>query len=295
MHFLPSETVLWFVAQGLQLAVLLCMYRRRIQSHYPAFFYYIVVQVLSDPFLTLARNNHWDYSYYFGYWITECFSVGLSFFVLQEVFKDAFRPFEALRDLSVILFRWAVLVLLLVTGMSALSVSGATTRHLDDLTKGIMLVDRNVQILLCGLVFFLLMFSEYLGISRRHVMFGVAVGFGFFSSIHMLVTMAVEHRTVLHRNTLTAINTGAYLIACLIWLAYIANPKTLLAGQTVSEAKSKDWNEALEEARAQIPSESLLDTMDKTVAQLLNHPEQHNVLIKSPAVVSTSRQSPTLT
>ncbi len=157
------------------------------------------------------------------------------------------------------------------------------------------MVDRNVRVMLCGLVFFLLMFSEYLGISRRHVMFGVAVGFGFFSAIHMLVAMAITHPTILHRSTLTAINSGAYLIACVIWLAYIANPKTLLAGQTVSEAKSKDWNEALEEARAQIPSESLLDTMDKTVAQLLNHPEQHNVLIKSPAVVSTSRQSPTLT
>jgi hypothetical protein len=279
MHLLSSETVLWFVAQVLQLAVLVCMYRRRIQSHYPAFFYYVVVQVLSDPFLTLARNNGWDYTYYFAYWITECFSVGLSFFVLQEVFKDAFRPFEALRDLSVILFRWAALVLLLVAGMSALSASGASNSRLDVLTRSIMLVDRNVQVLLCGLVFFLLMFSEYLGISRRHVMFGVAVGFGFFSSIHMLVTMAVEHRTVLHRDTLTAINTGAYVIACIIWLAYIVYPKTVLAKHTI-EARPKDWNEALEEARAQIPSESLLDTMDKTVAQLLSHPEQHKLTAK---------------
>ena len=184
-------------------------------------------------------------------------------------------------------------MLLLVAGMSALNAAGH--KGPDDFTSIILMVDRNVRVMLCGLVFFLLMFSEYLGISRRHVMFGVAVGFGFFSAIHMLVAMAITHPTILHRSTLTAINSGAYLIACVIWLAYIANPKTLLAGQTVSEAKSKDWNEALEEARAQIPSESLLDTMDKTVAQLLNHPEQHNVLIKSPAVVSTSRQSPTLT
>ena len=291
MNVLTSLS-LWCCAQALQLAVLACRYRRRMQNYYPAFFYYIVVEVVSDPFLALAQDR-WPYIYYFGYWITVCLTAALSFFVLQEIFQDAFRPFEALHDLSTILFRWATLVLLLVAGISALNFSNHS--RLDDVTSTILMVDRNVRVMLCGLVFFLLMFSEYLGISRRHVMFGVAVGFGFFSAIHMLVTMAITHRTILHRSTLGAINSGAYLIACVIWLAYVANPKTLLAGQPVSEAKSRDWNEALEEARAQIPSESLLDTMDKTVAQLLNHPEQQKVLVKPPGVVSTSRQSATLT
>jgi hypothetical protein len=274
MHYFVSENVLWFTAQILQLAILLSMYRRRIQEYYPAFFYYMILQVLSDPFLTLA-NGRWPYTYYFGYWITTCLSVGLSFFVLQEVFRDAFRPFEALRDLSAILFRWAALVLLLVAGMSALTASNA--HHIDEVTSVILMVDRNVRVMLCGLVFFLLMFSEYLGISRRHVMFGVAVGFGFFSAIHMLVEMAMAHQTILHRSTLASINSGAYVIACLVWLAYVAFPKTLLAGESVAEARPKDWNEALEEARNQIPSESVLDTMDKIVKQLLSHREQNNV------------------
>lgn len=277
MHLLVSQSVLWFGAQVLQLAILIFMYRRRIQEHYPAFFYYIILQVLSDPFLTLAQGR-WAYTYYFGYWGTTCLSVALSFFVLQEVFRDAFRPFEALRDLSAILFRWAALVLLLVAGMSA--VSASNSNHVDVVTDTILMVDRNVRVMLCGLVFFLLMFSEYLGISRRHVMFGVAVGFGFFSSIHMLVEMAFAHPTALHRNTLAAINSGAYVVACLIWLTYVAYPKTLIAGQAVVETRPKDWNEALEEARAQIPTESLLDTMDKTVAQLLSHGEQQHLPVK---------------
>lgn len=275
------ESALWFGAQALQLAVLVCMYRRKIQNYYPAFFYYIVLQVVSDPFLTLARGR-WDYLYYYGYWVTICLSVALSFFVLQEVFHDAFRPFEALRDLSTILFRWAALVLLLVAGMSAITASNASTQPQsgDLITSSILMIDRNVRVMLCGLVFFLLMFSEYLGISRRHVLFGVAVGFGFFSAIHMLVATALSHSTALHRATLASINSGAYVIACMIWLAYVAYPKTLLAGETASEARPKDWNEALEEARAKIPAESLLDTMDKTVAQLLNHREPRKVAVQ---------------
>jgi hypothetical protein len=268
--------MLWFGAQVLQLAVLVCMYRRRIQTYYPAFFYYIVVEVLSDPFLALAKGR-WDYTYYFGYWITVCLTTTLSFFVLQEIFRDAFRPFEALRELSTILFRWSALVLLLVAGMSAVTASNHSP---DGITATILLVDRNVRVMLCGLVFFLLMFSEYLGISRRHLLFGVAVGFGFFSSIHMLVATAMGHSTVLHRSTLSAIYSSGYVIACMIWLAYLAYPKTLLAGQTVAEAQPGDWNDALEEARAQIPSESLLESIDKTVAQLLSHLEQRDLVVK---------------
>jgi len=277
MHILLSQSILWFSVQILQVGILVCMYRRRIQKFYPAFFNYILLQVLSDPFLTIAEGR-WPYAYYFGYWATVCLSVALSFFVLQEVFRDAFRPFEALRDLSTILFRWSALVLLLVAGMSA--VTASNQHHVDDLTNTILMVDRNVRVMLCGLVFFLLMFSEYLGISRRHLLFGVAVGFGFFSAMHMLVTTAIAHQTILHRATLASINSGAYLIACIIWLYYVANPKTLHAGLSVAEARPKDWNEALEEARARIPSESLLDTMDKTVAQLLNHREQQNIPVK---------------
>ena len=277
MNFLSPQTVIWLAAQALQLAILVAMYRRRIQNSYPAFFYYIILQVLSDPFLTLAQSR-WPFTYYYVYWVTECLSVGLSLFVLQEVFRDAFRPFEALRDLSAILFRWAALVLLLVAGMSAVTTS--STSHMDALTGTIMMVDRNVQVMLCGLVFFLLMFTEYLGISRRHVMFGVGVGFGFFSSVHMLVTTAMTHPTVLHRATLSAINSGAYVIACLIWLAYVAHPKTVVADEPLLEARPKEWNEALEEARAQIPAESLLDTMDRTVAQLLSRRDQQKVAVK---------------
>ena len=181
MNFLSPQTVLWFSAQALQLAVLVCMYRRRIQNYYPAFFYFIVVEVLSDPFLTLVQDRC-PYTYYFGYWITVCLTTALSFFVMQEIFRDAFRPFEALRDLSTILFRWSALVLLLVAGMSA--VTAPYNAHVDSISNTILLVDRNVRVMLCGLVFFLLMFSEYLGISRRHVLFGVAVGFGFISHSH---------------------------------------------------------------------------------------------------------------
>lgn len=268
---------LWFGAFALQLGILVFMYRRRIQDHYPAFFYYVLLEAVSDTFLTLAHGR-WPFIYYYGYWSTVFLTAALSFFVLQEVFRDAFRPFEALRDLSTILFRWAALVLLMVAGMSA--ITAVSHGNIDTITNTIFLVDRNVRVLLCGLVFFLLMFSEYLGISRRHLLFGVAVGFGFFNAMNMLVATAMSHPTLLHRSTLNEINSGAYMVACLVWLIYVANPKTLLSGQAASETRSRNWNEALEDVRTQVPVESLLDTMDKTVEQLLYPTDQSKVAVK---------------
>jgi hypothetical protein len=165
------------------------------------------------------------------------------------------------------------------------AITAFNTRQPDMITETILLIERNVRVMLCGLVFFLLLFSEYLGISRRHVLFGVAVGFGLFDAINMLVATAMSHPTLLHKSTLNEINSAAYVVACLTWLVYVAHPKTLLAGQVASEVRSpeaplKDWNEVLEHARAQIPAESLLDTMDKTVEQLLYTREHSNVAAK---------------
>ena len=251
--------------------VLVCMYRRRIQSIIQRSSTTSCCRLFPIPFLALARGR-WPYTYYYGYWVTVCLSVALSFFVLQEVFRDAFRPFEALRDLSTILFRWSALVLLLVAGMSAITASNQHRhpQHVDDITGTILMVDRNVRVMLCGLVFFLLMFSEYLGISRRHVLFGVAVGFGFFAAIHMLVATAVAHRT-LSASQHAICHQQRRLRDRLHHLAgYIAHPEDP-AGRRNRRRKrarrigTKPWKKPA----LKIPSESLLDTMDKTVAQLL--------------------------
>ena len=62
-------------------------------------------------------------------------SVLISFAVLQEIFKDAFRPYENLRDLSVILFRWSALVVLLVAVMWAINAGHTVDQQRHALPK----------------------------------------------------------------------------------------------------------------------------------------------------------------
>jgi hypothetical protein len=249
----------------MQLGVLVAMYRRGLHRDYPYFFNYTVLQVLSEPILFVIQRHSYS-MYYWGYYVSVALSALVSFAVLQEIFHDAFRPYEALRDLSVILFRWSALVVLLVGVMWA--ITAAHTSQVDGITSAILLAQRSVRLMQCGLVFFLLLFSEYLGISRRHVLFGIALGFGIFASVNMLFTAAASHATLVHVSVLRQINSAAYTVAVMIWLGYtaLAPARSRVA---VASARSKDWNYALEDARVHPPVDSLLDTMDRTVERLL--------------------------
>jgi hypothetical protein len=249
----------------MQLGVLVAMYRRGLHRDYPYFFNYALLQVVSDPLLFVVQRHSYTL-YYWGYWFSTALGALISFAVLQEIFHEAFRPYEALRDLSVILFRWAALVVLLVGVMWA--ITAAHTSQLGAIASGILLIQRSICLMQCGLVFFLLLFSEYLGISRRHVLFGIALGFGIFASVTMLVATAISHGTFVHTSILRQIESAAYDFAVLIWLGYTALAP---AGSRVAlaSARSKDWNYALEDARVQPAADSLLDTMDRTVERLL--------------------------
>lgn len=271
MHLHPLDYVLWCTGPLLQLGVLAAMYRRGLHREYPYFFNYTILQVLSEPILFVAQRHSYTV-YFWGYWGSVALSALISFGVLQEIFHDAFRPYEALRDLSVILFRWCALVALLVGVMWA--ITAVHSSQLDALTNGIFLIQRSVRLMQCGLVFFLLLFSEYLGISRRHVLFGIALGFGIFASVSMLVAAAMSHGSFVHVSVLRQINLAAYDISVVIWLAYTALAPA--RSRTSSTVRSKDLSYALEDARVQLPADSLLDTMDRTVERLLYPREEVN-------------------
>jgi len=139
-----------------------------------------------------------------------------------------------------------------------------------------------VRLMQCGLVFFLLLFSEYLGIARRSLLFGISMGFGFFAAVNMLVATGMGHpHGILNQRTLRHINSVAYFVAVLIWLGYTL--ATAPSESKVAEAvqlRSKDWNSALEDARVPAAgADSLLDTMDRTVERLLYPAEEAKVKI----------------
>jgi len=268
MDLRTFSIVLWWGTPVLMTSIAISMWRRKLHREFPYFFNYVVFQVISFAveFPLRFRNEP---SFFWVSWITTALSVVLSFAVLLEIFKDAFRPYEALRDLSAILFRWCALVVLLVAGMWAVTTWNPT--NADNVTSAMFVVTRCVRMMQCGLVFFMLLFSEYLGISRRNVVFGISIGFGFFAAVNMLVITALNHSTVISHLALRTINSVAYVTAMLIWFAYTALPMEARGGVMETAHASQKWDSALDEVRNSPAPVSLLDTMDQTVERLLYH------------------------
>src|SRR5215471_17647976 len=185
MHLRLLDYALWVTSPVLQTAVVVLLLRRGLHREYPFFFNYTILAIVSEPILFFVHEYASYTAYYYAYWINTGLSVLVSFMVLQEIFNEAFRPYEALRDLGVILFRWSALVVMLVGVMWAVN-SGQNSDN-GAVTDVILLASRSVRLMQCGLVFFLLLFSEYLGISRRSLLFGMSLGFGLFASVNMLV------------------------------------------------------------------------------------------------------------
>src|SRR5215813_4636053 len=278
LHFV--DYALWWATPILMSVVAVAMYRRRLHREFPYFFNYVAFQILSFAVEFPLRHST---SFFWVSWTTTALSVVVSFAVLLEIFKDAFRPYEALRDLSVILFRWCALVVLLVAGMWAVTSWNST--GIDNITNSIYLVSRCVRMVQCALVFFMLLFSEYLGISRRNFVFGISIGIGFFAGVNMLVVTALFNQSFLRAVTVRRLNSCAYIVAMLIWLAYSLLPSTVRSAVTRKVlASSSKWDIALDEARNPVPEVSLLDSMDQTVERLLYHRGAH-----SSAAVSNRR------
>jgi hypothetical protein len=258
------------------LGVAACMYFRQVHREFPFFFNYAILQVLIFCVEFWLRDN--ANLYFYVSWITTALSISVAFAVLLEIFREAFRPYEALRDLSLILFRWCALVVFLVAGMWA--VTSWRSAGIDNVNNTLYLVTRCVRMMQCGLVLFLILFSEHLGISRRNLVFGVSIGFGFFAAVNMLVMTAASHHSVVSKHSLNRINSLAWIASMVIWLIYAAVPSTVRKPAEQAVDASQKWDLALDEVRNSAPAVGLLDSIDQTVDRLLyDRPAEASVTV----------------
>ena len=170
------------------------------------------------------------------------------------------RPYPNLKDLGTLLFKWAALVMFLVAMVvTAASQSGTET----PLGQAVIIVQRCVRVIQCGLILFLLFFSRHLGVSRKQFSFGIALGFGSFASVE-LVGLALISGGQIHTSTANLINTTAYGLAILTWMGY-ALLKTTSREASAKLLMSQRWDYGLNEARYPDADDSLIPMFESMV------------------------------
>jgi hypothetical protein len=146
----------------------------------------------------------------------------LGFCVIYEIFNYILTDYPAAGELGARLFRWATILLLLISVALAWYAPASGSGHAMAV---FYVLQRTVSILQCGLLIFLFLFSRSLGLSWRSYAFGIALGFGIYASV-TLGTAAIRSQieataTNLSTDILTLISTGKSLACILIWIAYL--------------------------------------------------------------------------
>jgi hypothetical protein len=273
-----SHTVflyLWCAQPILQSVVAVILWRRKLHKQFPVFFLFLLAQVANFAVIfPLWRTGNYGL-YFWPFWLGEAVNAVLGFKVIHEIFLDVFRPYHTLKDLGTLLFKWAGVVMLLVSVVVAFS----NSFDQSPLVHAVTTLQRSVRIVQLGLILFMLLFSSFLGVSRKQVSFGISLGFGLFAGVELML-MALNSGGFVSMGNLNLINMVTLILAILVWLGYSLSPKAVRVG-AVNHLQTQRWEQGLADLQHPVPSDSLIPMFEGMVERAfsrssnLESPEGH--------------------
>jgi hypothetical protein len=255
---------LWGVQPILQSVVAAIFWRRKLHRQFPAFFLFLLAQVanfsvLFPLWLTGHRNL------YFGpFWLGEAVNAVLGFKVIHEIFLDVFRPYHTLKDLGTLLFKWAGVVMLLV----AVVVAFSNSFNQNPVVHALTTLQFSIRVVQLGLILFLLLFSRFLGVSRKQASFGISLGFGFFAGVELML-MALSSGGFVNHANFNLVNMLAYNLAIFVWLAYSFSRQAVRA-VAVNRLQTQRWEQSLADLQHPVSSDSLIPMFEGVVERALS-------------------------
>ena len=235
---------------------------------FPLFFTFSVYQIFAWIALVFVEQLATREQHFYAYSAISMVGAALQFAAIYEIFANVFRPYDALRDFAAVMFRWAGLVLILVVGLQAFSTSGNDSR----LMLGLLIAERSVSAIACGLLLFLLLFSKNLGLNWRAQTFGIALGFGLFSGVELglwtsRILFSCPWGTTL--DLFRGLNWNATL---LLWSYYVFAPERKTAEAFAPKLILERWNQVLRSVnRPAVPQGAFMPNLEKIVDEVMSH------------------------
>jgi len=206
--------VSWLVGPALQITLLTFMIQRKLHVVFPRFFSYILFQIVKSGFLFVIYR-YYDGSYFDAYWAGNAISVLLAVTVMDELLHNLFKQYGGIQNLGSIIFRWACGLLLLLSIVTAFSSQQAST---DRVVSAVLAFDRSVRVMQCGLFLLLMVLCRFLRNCWRQHVFGIALGFGVFASIELMLVSIVMHYGDGPVAIVSLVKSAAYNAVTLFWI-----------------------------------------------------------------------------
>jgi hypothetical protein len=237
---------LWLAPRALQLLIAAIMIRRGLVRQFPIFFLYTVFQMILEG--TLFALDHSaavsDYQYWYAYWAGLTVSSALRFGIIWEVCTSVFRNYPGLRPLQRFVFRWAVVVLLLLAIAVAASAPEDGSFHFLSRT---WVLDLSVNVMQSGLWLLLVALSAYFRLSWRSFAYGIAFGLGIFATVALAAGATRLWTGFVAGHVFDFVIMAAYNCSAIVWLVYVLIPERRRRPlKDLPENNLEQWNAELQ-------------------------------------------------
>ena len=211
----------WVAGPALQVLLLFFMTRRRLRTVFPRFFSYILFQIIKSACLFIIYRYCDDGNYFDAYWTGNALSVLLAVTVMDEILQNLFKQYGGVQNLGLIIFRWSCGLFLVLAIVSAISSQEGSA---DRIVAAVLGFDRSVRLMQCGLFLLLMLLCRFVRDFWRQHAFGIALGFGVFASIELILVSLVMRYGDGQGTIVSLVQSLAFNGVTLLWLAYLRHP-----------------------------------------------------------------------
>jgi hypothetical protein len=209
----------WFAGPLLQITLAVFMVRRGFHKLYPRFFTYILFQTLKSTGLFIAFRYFSSEIYFDAYWTGNTTSVLLTVAVMDEILRNLFKEYGGVQIVGTTIFRWSCGLLLVLAILSALSNRDGAA---DTVVAAVFGFERGVRVMQVGLFLLLMLLSRALKNCWRQPIFGIALGFGAFASVELILVSFVLSHGNIHGAKISLIKSMAYNLVTIVWAGYLS-------------------------------------------------------------------------
>jgi hypothetical protein len=214
----------WLAGPLLQITLLTFMVKRKFHTEFPRFFSYIVFQVLKSACLFIGYRYLPD-NYFEAYWTGNALSVIFAVAVMDEILRNLLKDYGGIRILATTIFRWSCGLLLLLAIVGAMSSAEGSS---DRIVATVFAFDRSMRLMEVGLFLLLMLLCRLLKNSWRQPVFGIALGFGVFASIELiLISFVMWHGSRLEE-IISLVKSTAYIAVTIVWIGYLSRQPQLV-------------------------------------------------------------------
>lgn len=233
---------LWIASIALQVLLATVLLAKRAWRKYPMFSAYVFFTLVETA--ATFPGHRTGIAYFYTFWICEAIGIVLGLAVVREIFTNIFAPHAALRKLATLIFRVAVVALILLAVGAIYEQSGSA----KSIARVVMVATDGTRIVELGLIMFLFLSSSAFGLHWRQNEFGIALGLGTCAAIELINVTLITHMSSAGGQFLSLVRSLSFNGSLLIWLGYLlAPPERPTTTVDVQKAQLEQWNQAVTE------------------------------------------------